>query len=260
MPSFRAMMGWPDTMTGNVAFQMGLTVNGFNMGAAISAVVSGHFLVDRYGRKPALVVGSALFAIGGSVQTTATGPAMLITGRLIAGVGVGITSSAGPAYISEVAPAKSRGAMVGIYQSNIILAIIGASLLNYFDQGSFNGWRWSLSVQVFLGAITAIGLLFVDETPRFLESVGRSDDALSVLTRLRGGDKLMAQQELAMVQAELLEEKVAGTASWSEVFANPYFRNVVLLGCLVQFCQIITGINAMVSFGGTLFKSLGFVA
>merc|ERR1712190_297227 len=171
--------------------------------------------------------------------------------------GVGITSSAGPAYISEVAPAKFRGAMVGIYQSNIILAIIGASLLNYFDGSSINGWRWSLSVQIFLGTATAIGMLFVSETPRFLESTGRSADALKQLSLLRGGDKRAAEHELTLVKQELEEEKEAGSASWLEVFTNPYFRNVVLLGCFVQFFQIITGINAMVSFGGTLFKSLG---
>merc|ERR1712190_12523 len=171
--------------------------------------------------------------------------------------GVGITSSAGPAYISEVAPAKFRGAMVGIYQSNIILAIIGASLLNYFDGSSINGWRWSLSVQILLGAATAIGMLFVSETPRFLESTGRSADALKQLSLLRGGDKRAAEHELTLVKQELEEEKEAGSASWLEVFTNPYFRNVVLLGCFVQFFQIITGINAMVSFGGTLFKSLG---
>merc|ERR1719401_2523927 len=67
----------------------------------------------------------------------------------------------------------------------------------------------------------------------------------------------LAEDELALVKQELDEEKQAGNASWLEVFTNPYFRNVVCLGCFVQFFQIITGINAMVSFGGTLFKSLG---
>merc|ERR1712190_62070 len=171
--------------------------------------------------------------------------------------GVGITSSAGPAYISEVAPAQFRGAMVGIYQSNIVLAIIAASLLNYFDGSSINGWRWSLSVQIFLGTATAIGMLLVSETPRFLESTGRSSDALKQLSLLRGGNMRLAEDELALVKQELDEEKQAGNASWLEVFTNPYFRNVVCLGCFVQFFQIITGINAMVSFGGTLFKSLG---
>jgi MFS family permease len=60
-----------------------------------------------------------------------------------------------------------------------------------------------------------------------------------------------------MVRAEISEERTAGNASWSEVFTNPHFRNVVIIGCLTQFFQIITGINAMVSYGGTLFKSLG---
>eukprot|EP00449_Zooxanthella_nutricula_P049172 CAMPEP_0198608812 /NCGR_PEP_ID=MMETSP1462-20131121/156083_1 /TAXON_ID=1333877 /ORGANISM="Brandtodinium nutriculum, Strain RCC3387" /LENGTH=375 /DNA_ID=CAMNT_0044340617 /DNA_START=97 /DNA_END=1222 /DNA_ORIENTATION=+ len=301
MPAFREMMGWPAEDNGAVAFQKGMTVNGFNIGAAVAAVGCGHFIVDRHGRRPALILGSLLFAAGGLVQSTALSGPMLVLGRVIAGVGVGVTSCAGPAYIAEVAPAKTRGAMVGIYhvgadararpgdagvgvgvtscagpayiaevapakirgamvgiyQSNICLAIVGASLLNYFDHGMVSGWRWSLGVQILLGLATAGGLLFVADTPRFLESAGRSDEALKVLAALRGGDKDSAARELAMVRAELEEERRVGSATWSEVLLNPYFRNVVLLGCLFQFFQIITGINAVVSFGGTLFAALG---
>merc|ERR1711972_963502 len=75
-------------------------------------------------------------------------------------------------------------------------------------------------------------------------------------TALRG-DEDVAKQELAMVQAEIEEERRVGSATWGEVFTNSYFRNTVILGCFVQFFQIMTGINAMVSFGGTLFASLG---
>jgi sugar porter (SP) family MFS transporter len=257
MPSFRSMMGWPAEDDVMVAWQQGLMVNGFNIGAAVSAVLCGHLIVDRHGRRPALIAGSLIFALGGLVQTVALSGLMLITGRAIAGVGVGITSCAGPAYIAEVAPSQIRGAMVGIYQSNICLAIVVASLLNYFDHDVPTGWRWSLSVQVMLGLITAVGLSFVGDTPRFLESVGRSDEALKILSALRSGGESIAQEELAMVRAELEEEKRAGSATWVEVFTNPHFRNVVLLGCFVQFFQIMTGINAMVSFGGTLFASLG---
>lgn len=251
------MMGWPEEDDADVAFQKGLTVNGFNIGAAISAVLCGHLVVDKYGRKPALIAGSALFAIGGAVQSFAVNAEMLILGRFIAGVGVGISSSAGPAYIAEVAPARIRGAMVGVYQSNICLAILGASIINFYDHDIVTGWRWSLGVQIFIGALSAIGFFFVSDTPRFLESVGRSEEALSVLTALRGNDKVAAQAELAGVRAEMEEEKQAGNATWMEIVLNPHFRNVVILGCMVQFFQIITGINAMVSYGGTLFHTLG---
>lgn len=256
MPSFRSMMGWPEIDDASVAFQKGLTVNAFNIGAAISAMLCGYLIVDRYGRKPALVVGSVLFAIGGLVQCLAVAAWMLVIGRFVAGIGVGITSCAGPAYLSEVAPANIRGAMVGIYQSNICLAIVGASVLNFMDHDAPSGWRWSLAVQVLLGLMTAFGLLFIADTPRFLESKGRSDEALQVLIALRN-DEAEARRELAGVREELEEEKQAGSATWAEVLTNPFFRNVIILGCFVQFFQIITGINAMVSFGGTLFETLG---
>jgi len=219
-------------------------------------MLCGYLVVDHYGRKPALIGGSLLFAAGGLVQSLAVAPWMLIVGRFVAGLGVGITSMAGPTYLAEVAPAGIRGAMVGVYQSNVCFAIVAAAVINYLDHDVPTGWRWSLSVQVLLGLFTAFGLFFVADTPRFLESQGKSEEALRVLTRLRG-DENAARQELAGVKEELEEEKQVGRATWAEVFTNPLFRNVIIVGCFVQFFQIITGINAMVSFGGTLFASLG---
>ena len=257
MSSFRGMMGWPEEDDATVAFWEGLTVNGFNIAAAIAAVLAGHLLVDKHGRRPALFIGSLLFALGGGLQTSAQNAAMLISGRVIAGVGVGITSSAGPAFISEVAPEKIRGMLVGIYQNNVCLAIVAAAVLNYGVHDTGFGWRLSLGLQVAMGLLVVLGLFFVCETPRFLESAGRSSDALQVLTRLRAGDREAAQHELKEVQMELETERDAGDATWSEVFTVPFYRNVVIIGCAIQFFQIMTGINAIVSFSGTLFKALG---
>lgn len=257
MESFRAMMGWPEVDDASTAGAMALNTNMFNAGAAVAAVLSGPWLVDLFGRKPSLLIGSTLFAIGGLVQSLAHAPWQLYIGRIIAGVGVGITSTAGPSYISEVAPARVRGAMVGIYQSNVCVGIVGASFLNHFLEDDLNGWRYSLGVQVLLGCMLLAGSPFLKETPRFLETRGRSAEALEVLKSLRGGDEAAAQAELKMVQVEIEEEMAAGKASWSEIFTNSHFRNVVLIGCVLQFFQIMTGINAMVSYFGTLAAHLG---
>eukprot|EP00931_Biecheleriopsis_adriatica_P082884 TRINITY_DN5637_c0_g1_i1.p1 TRINITY_DN5637_c0_g1~~TRINITY_DN5637_c0_g1_i1.p1 ORF type:complete len:548 (+),score=101.95 TRINITY_DN5637_c0_g1_i1:55-1644(+) len=257
MPSFRTMMGWPAEDDSQIALLKSLTVNGFNLGAFISAIASGHLLVDRYGRRPGLIIGSLLFAVGGLVQAASVAVWMLILGRFIAGIGVGMTCVAGPSYISEIAPAKIRGAMVGIYQSNVCLAIVFSPLINAAVFDVANGWRWSLGIQVIMGAAGAIGMTFMSETPRFLESSGRSEAAFKVLSSLRGGNGQVAEAEMEQVRADISEEKQAGSASWLELFTTPLYRNVVLIGCSLQFLQIFTGINALVSFGGTLYHSLG---
>lgn len=231
----------PYSQTATVAFHEGMTVNGFNAAAAISALLFGTFLVDQKGRRPALIVGSALFALGGTVQAASLDAFTLIVGRVVAGIGVGMTSSAGTAYIAEVSPAASRGAMIGIYQNNICLAIVLAALLNYADKDWANGWRLSLSMQLLMGLAVTVGLLFIPETPRFLAKVGRVDEAKAVMLQLRG-DEATAQAELDGVMADIQAEQAAGQASWREICVeNPTFRNVVLIGCGVQFAQIITG-------------------
>lgn len=257
MPAFRHMMAWPVRDDAASALAESWIVSAFNLAAAVTAVIAGHTLVDKYGRRPSMMLGSILFALGGGLQGFACNTAMLIAGRAVAGVGVGITSSATPAYISEVAPEKIRATLVGIYQSNVCLAIILAMVLNYCVQETSTGWRVSLGLQFFMGAVVAIGMICVGETPRFLESIGKPEQALTVLTKLRGGDKNIATEELQQVKAELEKERQSGSASWTEIFTDPFYRNAVVIGCLMQFFQIATGINAMVSFSGTLFTSLG---
>lgn len=230
MPAFRHMMKWPVRDDSASAFVESWIVSAFNLAAAISAVIAGHTLVDRYGRRPSMVLGSILFALGGALQGFAFNPAMLIAGRAVAGIGVGITSSSTPAYISTVAPEKIRATLVGIYQSNVCLAIILAMVLNYSIHDTSTGWRLSLGLQLLMGAVVAVGMICVGETPRFLESIGKPEQALSVLTKLRGGDKNIATQELQQVKAELERERLAGSASWTEIFTDPFYRNAVIIG------------------------------
>merc|ERR550537_408121 len=116
-----------------------------------------------------------------------------------------MTCVAGPSYISEIAPAKIRGAMVGIYQSNVCLAIVFSPLINAAVFDVANGWRWSLGIQVIMGAVGAIGMIFMSETPRFLESSGRSEAAFKVLSSLRGGNGQVAEAEMERVRADILE-------------------------------------------------------
>ena len=260
MPAFRAHMGWPPSSAANaqsakVAWQEGLTVNGFNGGAALSALLFGSFLVDRHGRLPALRLGSLLFGMGGAIQAASPNAGTLIAGRFVAGVGVGLTSSAGTSYIAEVAPPSSRGAMIGIYQNNICIAILFASANNYAIQAWEHGWQLALGLQLATGLLVLVGLAALPETPRFLVKAGRLDEARQVLRSLRVGD---VQEECDLIVDELRRESAAGEATWREALVdNASFRNVVLVGCGVQLGQIITGINAIVSFSGTMFRGMG---
>ena len=107
-----------------------------------------------------------------------------------------------------------------------------------------------------MGTLSLLGLSCVPETPRFLAKAKRVHEAKVVLIRLRG-DETAAQDELDGILADLQGEAAAGVATWREILHNAAYRNVVLIGCFVQFAQIITGVNALVSFSGTMFAQLG---
>ena len=235
MPAFRRHMGWPpsddpDAQNEHVALQQGLTVNGFNGGAALSALGFGQ-LVDSKGRRPALRLGSALFAVGGAMQAVSPNAAVLIVGRLIAGVGVGLTSSSGTAYIAETAPASQRGAMVGVYQNNICIAILLAAVVNWAVREWDRGWQLALGLQLLMGVLVCIGLCLVPETPRFLARAGRTDEARRVLHELRD-ESAAAELELQGILSELQAEATVGEATWREICGDAGLRNVVLIGCV----------------------------
>merc|ERR1712032_1029597 len=99
---------------------------------------------------------------------------------------------------------------------------------NHYMKMQHAGWRISLGLQVLFGFTVAIGLFFVKETPRFLQSCGKTDEALKVLSSLRGSEAV-ARVELDAVKREIEEEQAAGEAVWSEIFTNPLFCRLVTI-------------------------------
>jgi len=126
---------------------------------------------------------------------------------------VGVASVVCPLYIAEIAPANRRGKLVALAQFNVVLGILLAYLSNWWIGGAVAGgdaWRWMFGVEA-LPAGLFFGLLFLTpESPRWLVSRGRIDDARRVLEAIGSesdGDEIDA------VRASLLEESGAGSES-----------------------------------------------
>lgn len=226
-------------------------------GCVFGAMTAG-FFSDKFGRKKVLIVTAILFAISAIFSAIPNDLTLFVIARFIGGVGVGAASMLSPMYISEIAPADRRGMLVTLYQLAIVIGINLIYFVNLLIAGAGDeawninmGWRYMLGSEVIPAVCFLVALFFVPESPRWMASKGRDEEALDVLAKVNGESK--AKEVLKEIKETLSEEK--GTIK--ELFA-PGLRTALIVGMfLALFCQI-TGINAIIYYAPDIFKSVGF--
>jgi sugar porter (SP) family MFS transporter len=181
---------------------------------------------------------------------------VFIAFRIVGGLGVGIASTSTPMYIAEITPAHLRGRMVSVNQIAIVGGMAGVAFANYFiahcgdqDWNIFTGWRWMFAVGVVPSTAFLVFLLPIPESPRWLAEKGHNERAAEILRRVGGSE--FANKELAAIRDALAVER----SSWKELFSSR-LRVPLFLGIALASLQQVTGINAFLYFGASIFKSM----
>lgn len=231
----------------------------FTSSLYIAALVASFFAssVTRIlGRKTSMCFGGLVFLAGSILNAAAINIAMLIIGRLLLGVGVGFANQSVPVYLSEMAPAKLRGALNIGFQMAITIGILAANLINYGTSHIKGGWGWRLSLG--LAAVPAImmtvGSFFLPDTPNSILERGNSDKAKQMLRKVRGTDNVDDEFQ-DLVDASEAAKKVAHP--WRNILQRKY-RPQLVICILVPFFQQLTGINVIMFYAPVLFKTIGF--
>ncbi len=232
-------------------------VHGFAIASALYGTVLGAILggipTDRFGRKPTLFGIGLLYIVSALGSALASDVQLFIIARFIGGLGIGISTVVAPLYISEIAPAKHRGLLAGMFQFNIVFGIVVAYLSNALLTGiGPDAWRWMLGVAAVPSLVYACFCLGLPESPRWLLGKGRDPQALDILSSLHGG--AAALEEIAQIRASLNAAPAA--SRWREVF-GPRLRFVLLFAIGIAFFQQITGINAIFYYLPTIFAQAG---
>ncbi|MGG5414948.1 sugar porter family MFS transporter [Edwardsiella tarda] len=228
-------------------------VSSMMFGAAVGAVGSG-WMNHGLGRKYSLMIGAILFVAGSLFSAFAPNVEILILSRILLGLAVGIASYTAPIYLSEIAPERIRGSMISMYQLMITIGILGAYLSD--TAFSYSGsWRWMLGVITIPALVLLVGVFFLPDSPRWLASRDRHDQARRVLEKLRDSSK-QAQDELNEIR-ESLKLKQSG---WSLFKQNSNFRRAVYLGILLQVMQQFTGMNVIMYYAPKIFDLAGFAS
>ncbi|XP_016446212.1 sugar transport protein 14 [Nicotiana tabacum] len=224
--------------------------------AALVSTFGASYVTRNKGRRASILCGAVSFFLGAILNAFAKNIAMLIIGRCLLGVGIGFGNQAVPLYLSEMAPAKVRGAVNQLFQLTTCLGILIANFINYAtDKIHPWGWRLSLGLATVPAAIMFIGGLFLPETPNSLVEQGRLEEARQVLEKVRGTTK---------VDAEFADLKDASDAA--RAIKHP-FRNLLkrknrpqlVIGALgIPAFQQLTGMNSILFYAPVIFQSLGF--
>ena len=121
------------------------------------------WIADKTSRKYSIVVAVIIFTIGSVLQTAAISYAMLVTARLIGGIGIGMLSMVAPLYISEISPPEIRGALLVLEELSIVTGIVVAFWITYGTRLMVGEWAWRLPflLQLVPGLVLGIGISFL---------------------------------------------------------------------------------------------------
>ncbi len=227
----------------------GMVVSIILIGALIGAMGAGT-LADRLGRKRAIALTSMLFIFGAGIIAFSESYTILLVGRFISGLGVGIISVAGPLYLAEVSPPHYRGAFVACYQLAIALGILASFIVNYLFASTAD-WRWMFAVGIFPAVVQLFALFFLPETPAWLFKHGLEQHGLKALERLRKDREWMHQLE-AMRSAASHHQH----GNWKALFSSQ-IRFVLIVGFVLSVLQQITGINTVIYYAPKIFETAG---
>jgi sugar porter (SP) family MFS transporter len=236
------------------ASTLGLTVSIALWGTVVGALLAS-IPGDRYGRRDSLRVMAILYLISALGCAFASNWYALIFFRFIGGLAIGGSSVLGPMYISEIAPAKWRGRLVGFFQFNVVAGILLAYLSNYLVglslQGGSSEWRWKLGVSALPAALFFLMLFGIPRSPRWLARKGRMEDARRVLESI-GEENI--DSELQAMNAAFEQERNQGQ---ERLFQAKYRLPLFLALSIAMFNQL-AGINAILYYLNDIFARAGF--
>jgi sugar porter (SP) family MFS transporter len=234
-------------------FTLGLTVFIGLVGTVIGAMSAG-VLGQRIGGREALRIMAVLYTISALGCACAWSWPSLMVFRLIGGLGIGGSSVLGPVYIAELAPAKLRGRMVGLFQINVVVGILLAYLSNYiitlFHLGLLQ-WRWQLGIAAVPSLIFLTMLFRIPRSSRWLVTRNRTDEALAILNMMGSPD---SETELREIMDSIHMER--GMAA-EPLFKREY-RLPIFLAVSIGLFNQLAGINAILYYSNYIFASAGF--
>ena len=230
-------------------FIMSMALWGTVIGALLGGIPS-----ERFGRRKTLIWIGVLVSVSAIGSALAWDPYSFSFFRFIGGLGVGASSVAAPAYISEISTKERRGRLVILYQFNIVLGIFIAYFSNYLLQGvgGAQDWRWMLGVEAIPAIIYTIMVLGIPESPRWL--IVHRDDR-------NEASRIMSWMGISDTDAAIsdIKSSIASTHK-KEVLWSHKYRTPLTLAFILAFFNQLSGINFILYYAPEILDKAGLAA
>ena len=232
-----------DIFHGSVVMAMAL------WGTVVGAIFGG-IPTRKIGRKKTLLWIGIFYTLSAIGSALANDPFTFAAFRFLGGVGVGISGIAAPAYISEIAPAKNRGKLVGLYQFNLVTGILVAFLSNYLLSGlGENDWRYMMGTEALPAIVYTFLVLTIPKSPRWLYLNNQQKEAEKVIR------DAYSKKDADELIAEIIQDKELNVNTES-IFQKKY-SFILMLAFLVAAFNQFSGINAFLYYAPRIFEAGG---
>ena len=241
------------TLNGSNDLFHGIIVVGSALWGTVVGALFGAIPNDRLGRKQTLFLIGILYTISALGSALVSDPWLFAVFRFIGGLGVGASTIAAPAFVSEIAPADKRGRLVALYQLNIVLGILVAFVSNYLIAISVEAeaWRWMIGIEALPALIYTLIVLGVPKSPRWL-ILNKNDEAgaREVFAKIYPPEEIEAQ--IASIKASVDHKLDPGEKLFSKKYKFPLF-----LAFAISFFNQFSGINALLYYARRIFSEAG---
>ncbi|CAL5044738.1 unnamed protein product [Urochloa decumbens] len=236
------------------AFTSSLYVAGLLTTFLASRVTSGR------GRRASMFLGGAAFLAGAAVGGASVNIYMVILGRVLLGVGLGFANQAVPLYLSEMAPARLRGAFSNGFQLSVGVGALAANVINFGTEKIAGGWGWrvSLALAGVPAALLTAGAVFLPETPSSLVQQGKDQaDVARLLQRIRGAGVDVDDELDGIVAANAAGAGEEERDGLRRLLFERRYRPQLVMAVAIPFFQQVTGINAIAFYAPVLLRTIG---
>ncbi|XVF41665.1 hypothetical protein PTKIN_Ptkin01aG0298000 [Pterospermum kingtungense] len=248
--------------------EIGLITSGSLYGALIGSVLA-FTIADFLGRRRELITASILYLVGALVTALSPNLAVMVIGRFVYGIGIGLAMHSAPIYIAETAPSQIRGQLISLKEFFIVLGMVAGYGIGSLLVETVAGWRYMYGASTPLAVITGIGMWWLPASPRWLllraiQGKGNMQElretAICCLCRLRG--QYISESASEQVDEILTELSYVGEekeATLGELFHGKCLKALIIGAGLVLFQQI-TGQPSVLYYAASIFQSAGFSA
>jgi len=235
-------------------------ITAITVGLAFVFSFVGGFLTNRFGRRPAILFASLVFTVGAITMGASPNKEVLLIGRIIVGMGIGVASMSVPVYMAETSPESIRGTLGASFQVMICFGQVVAAVVDALFGKMSIGWQYDFGLAGIPSVVLLVGFFFCPESPRWLVQQKRTEQALKVLKSMRPAswdcDKEL-QDIVTVCEEDARIAKESGGNPLMRMLREPAVRKAVLVGCTLQLFQQLSGINTVIYYSARILMMSG---